>query len=160
MTRTNWLTLVLFAVIGGAAAWIYELLLASRGDMPWVPTWVLSAVLIVIAVINIGLAIPIRRAVRDRTRPRIDPFHATRVVVLAKASAIGGALMTGAGAGVLVFLLTRPGAHSSSQVGVSIAVTAGAVLLLAAGLVAEYLCSVPPDDEDNNEPPTATVRPH
>lgn len=160
MTRTRPLTLVLFAVLGGAAGWLYELILDTNGEMPWVPSVALGLVLLVIAIINIGLAIPIRRAVRDRTRPRVDPFHATRVVVLAKASAISGSLMAGAGVGVLVFLLTRPVMPATSQVGVTIASTVGAVLLFVAGLVAEYLCSVPPDDEDNNEPPTATVRPH
>ncbi len=52
---------------------------------------------------------------RAAVRRHIDPFYATRVVVLAKASSLGGALLTGVAAGFLFELLVRAGSPSTDN---------------------------------------------
>jgi hypothetical protein len=106
-----------------------------------------------IAGITIALAVPIRRATRATVPTRIDPFHATRVVVFAKASSIAGALLTGAAVGLLTELLIRSGGLNTDSLLRSLAVLGGAIAVLIAGLVGEFLCTVPPEDDDRNAPP-------
>ncbi len=156
MTRTRPLTLLLFAALGGGGAWLLEIALVTSGATVAVPPVTLAIALALIGVIDIALALPIRRAVRDHARGRIDPFHATRVVVLAKASSIAGSLLAGAGIGILVFLLSRSVIAGVGSILMAVATTVGAIVLLVAGLVAEYLCSVPPDNgEEPDETPAA-----
>ena len=159
MNRTRPVPLVLFAAAGAAAVWLIEIALLSAGRPAAVPPTTLALALAVIGILDLALAIPIRRAVRDRTRTRIDPFYATRVAVLSKASSLAGALAVGVGVGILIFLLTRS-VLAVGSVLMAVATVVGAIVLLVAGLISEYLCSIPPDDDDQLENDTAAVRPH
>lgn len=159
MNRTRPLPLVLFAAAGGAGVWLLEIALLSAGRPAAVPPTTLALALAVIGILDLGLAIPIRRAVRDRTRTRIDPFYATRVAVLSKASSLSGALAVGVGVGMLIFLLTRS-VLAVGSILMAVATVVGAIILLAAGLISEYFCSIPPDDDDQLQHDSAAVRPH
>jgi len=159
VNRTRPVPLVLFAAAGAAAVWLIEIALLSAGRPAAVPPTTLALALAVIGILDLALAIPIRRAVRDRTRTRIDPFYATRVAVLSKASSLAGALAVGVGVGILIFLLTRS-VLAVGSVLMAVATVVGAIVLLVAGLISEYLCSIPPDDDDQLENDTAAVRPH
>jgi O-antigen ligase len=159
VNRTRPVPLVLFAAAGAAVVWLLEIALLSAGRPAAVPPTTLALALAVIGILDLALAIPIRRAVRDRTRSRIDPFYATRVAVLSKASSLAGALAVGVGVGILIFLLTRS-VLAVSSVLMTGATVVGAIVLLVAGLIAEYLCSIPPDDDDQLDHDTAAVRPH
>jgi NO-binding membrane sensor protein with MHYT domain len=70
---------------------------------------------------------------------------------LAKASSFAGALLLGLGAGVLVYLFGRPIAPSGSILWNVIAQLISAALLIAAGLIAEWLCVLPPEDMDKSD---------
>jgi hypothetical protein len=85
------------------------------------------------------------------SRGPVDPFYATRVVMLAKASALGGGLLTGGGIGLLVYLLSRSVAPGVGSLGLTIAALVGAVVLLAGGLIAELMCRIPPDDDSDDD---------
>lgn len=159
MTRTRPGTLILFAVFAGAGTWLIEIALIAGGRAAFLPPYTLALVLGVIGVLDVALALPIRRAVRDRTRTRIDPFYATRVAVLAKASSISGALFAGVGIGILVFLLSRS-VIAVGSILMAVATIVGAVILLVGGLVAEALCSIPPDDDDKRGDIPAAAQPH
>lgn len=150
MKRTRVSTLVALAAIGAAAGFLVQIALAAASLPKFRPEYTLALSLLFIAGIVIALALPIRRATRSEVRTRIDPFHATRVVVFAKASSLAGALLTGAAVGLLVELLTRSGGLNVDSLLRSLAVLGGAIAVLAAGLIGEYLCTVPPDDEDAN----------
>ena len=160
MTRTRPLLLILYAVFGGAAGWLLEIALTASGAPAAVLPYTLAVALIVIGALVIAFALPVRRAVRDRARQGIDPFYATRVVVLAKATSIAGALIGGAAVGILVFFLTRPVIAGTGSIFQSIAAAVGAVVLLTCGLVAEYMCSLPPDEPDKGEEDPVQARPH
>ncbi len=143
MNRTRPLTLLVAAVVGLVALYAMNMVLAMRGAAVLVTPVSLPVALALIAMLLVALAWPVRSAAKGERR--IDPFFATRVVVLAKASALAGALLAGAAAGILIYLLSR------AVVPLGSSLTAGATLvaalaLVAAALVAEHWCSLPPDE--------------
>ncbi|CAN5242784.1 hypothetical protein BH09ACT3_BH09ACT3_04860 [soil metagenome] len=159
MKRMSVSLLVLLAGIGGVVGWLAELALASTGRAIILPPLTFALALAVIGGIIVSLAVPIRRFTRGKTAAPIDPFYATRVLVLAKASALAGSLLVGAGIGVLLYLLTRSVLPLGS-VAPSVAMIVGAAVLLAGGLVAEYLCTIPPgSDHDDDDGTTIKVEP-
>jgi hypothetical protein len=143
VTRTRPLTLVIAALVGIASAFVLDTVLAMRGFAVVVPPLSLAAALVLIGAALIGLAWPVRRAAKGERR--IDPFYALRVVVLAKASAVAAALLAGASAGILLYLITRTVVPLGSSLAAG-GTVAAAVLLLVAALVAEHWCALPPDD--------------
>lgn len=157
MTRTKASTLVILAAIAAGAGFLLQIALASGGLQRYRPEYALALSLIFLAGIVIALAVPIRRATRATVRTRIDPFHATRVVLFAKASSIAGALLTGAAAGLLAEVLVRGGGVNTDSLLRTLAVLVGAVALLVAGLVGEWLCTVPPSDDDREPDAAGTV---
>lgn len=168
MTRTRALPLVVLAVIGGIAALLLQLALGAAGMPKLTPQVSLSVTLVLIGVVILLLALPVRRTTRS-VRPRaegseerradappparVDPFYATRVVLIAKASALAGALFAGAAAGLVVELLGRP-VSAAPTVWAGVAMLVAALVLMAAGLVAESWCALPPDDEQ--KPPAVS----
>lgn len=145
MTRSRPLPLVLLALVGFALAFGIDATLAMRGQPVFVPPPSLAVGLVLIAAVLVALAWPVRRAAKGEER--IDPFYATRVVVLAKASALAAALLLGGAGGILIYLLSRavvPLGSTLTAAGTLVA----AVILLIAALVAEHFCSLPPDDDE------------
>jgi hypothetical protein len=148
--RTRPGSVIALGVVGLVATFLLEMALVSGGGSRFEPPVTLPLALVLIGAIVIGIAVPVWRTTRGKTAQRIDPFYATRVVLLAKASALCGGLLTGAGLGLVIYLLTLPAAGISSIV-MAVAALVGAIVLLAAGLVAEHLCTVPPDDRDDHD---------
>ncbi len=148
MTRTRPVTLVLLAVLGGGLTWLLETGLAASGRAILIPPLTYGVALLAIGVIIVVMAVPVWRVSRRRPNARIDPFYATRVVMLAKASSLSGALLAGGGAGIALYLLSRSVLPSANAVTLAFAAAVGAVLLLVGGLVAEHMCTIPPDDDD------------
>jgi hypothetical protein len=159
MKHTSPGLLVVLALFGALGGFGVQTALAALSMAKVRPEYTLTVSLVVIAALVIALAVPVRRAVHGPNRRPIDPFYATRVVVLAKACSIAGALLAGVGFGFVVELLLR-GAPTSDTLLRLVAALGGAVLLLVAGLVAEYLCRVPPrdDDDDRHHPDGGTER--
>ncbi|CAM5397958.1 DUF3180 domain-containing protein [Leifsonia shinshuensis] len=158
MKRTRPTSLIGLGVLGLVVGFLGELAAAGTGLAVFIPPLTLPITLVAVAIIVVAFAIPIRRAVRGRSSRRIDPFQAMRIVVFAKACSLSGALLTGAGVGILVYVLTRDVLPSSNAILMTALGTAGAVILLIAGLVAEFFCTLPPDDDDDVE--TARARSH
>lgn len=143
MTRTRPTALLLAALSGFFVAFALDSVLAMRGFAVIVPPVSLSVALVFIGAIVLALAWPVRRAASGERH--IDPFYATRVVVLAKASALAGGLLAGAGAGIFVYLLSRAVVPLGSTLTAGATVVA-AMVMVAAGLIAEHWCSLPPDE--------------
>jgi hypothetical protein len=165
MKKISIVSLLVLGIIGAVLAGVLELGLAVSGKAIIVPPLTLAVTLAIFGAIIIAVAWPIRRAVVGKSTSRLDPFYALRVVMLAQASALGGALLVGAGVGVVIYLLSLPVVPSSSSIVLAFATIVGAAILLAGGLIAEYMCRIPPrDDNDNDEPDgpgdgTVRVRP-
>jgi hypothetical protein len=147
MTRTRGSLLVILATIGVVVGFLAQLALGAAGAPKLTPEFTLAATLVLIGAVVVALAIPVRRATRTARR-RVDPFYATRVVLLAKACAVAGALLGGAAVGMLFELLLRP-VSSPEGLWRIVAMLVAAVLVLVAGLVAEAWCVVPSDDDDD-----------
>jgi hypothetical protein len=103
--------------------------------------------LLLLGAVVIVLAVPVARATRGTGTP-INPFQALRIAMLAKASSIVGAAVGGLGAGLLIFVLTRPVVPSIGSMATIIATVVCGIALVVAGLVAEQLCTIRKDDDD------------
>ena len=148
MTRTKPVTLILLAALGIAALWFVETALAATGRPVIIPPFTLAVALILIGIVIVVMAWPVRRVARGVRGVRVDPFYATRVVVLAKASSLGGALLAGAGLGIFGYLLSRSVLPPVGSVSMAVGTAIGAIVLLIAGLIAEHWCTIPPDDDE------------
>lgn len=160
MTRTKATTVVALIAIGAVTGFLVQIGLAAAGAPKFAPYYTLALSLAFIAGVVILLAVPIRRATTGAVRTRVDPFHATRVVLLAKASSIAGGLLAGGALGLVVELLVRSGGFNSDSLLKTLAALGGAIALLAAGLVGEFLCTAPqpPDDPEVDSAPGTLAR--
>lgn len=159
MTRTKASTVVALAAIGAVLGFFLQIALASASQPKLAPAYTVGITLALIAVAVIALAVPIRRATRGTLKRRIDPFHATRVVLLAKASSLAGGLLTGGAIGLLTELLVRSGGLNTDSLLKTLAMLGGAVALLVAGLVGEFLCTVPPPSDDEGSEVPVSLEP-
>ncbi|HWL01557.1 MAG TPA: DUF3180 family protein [Microbacteriaceae bacterium] len=147
MNRTAPWTLVSIGVGGLVVGWLIELLLVAVGRPVIVPPYPLAGALVVLAVAVVAVAVPVRRVAKGEPGARVDPFYATRVLVLAKSASIAAAGLAGLFGGALVFIATRP-VIVDDLMWKSIAGLAASAALLVAGIVAEGMCRIPPRDDD------------
>ena len=148
MKRTGAGVLLVAAAIGVAAGFAIDQALTASGRPTFTPVASLPILLVLLGMLVIGLAVPIRRATRGKSPAKVNPFHAVRIAMLAKASSIVGAALGGLGAGLWIFVATRPVTPSLGSLGTVIATTVCGAVLVAAGLVAEHLCTIRKDDDD------------
>ena len=159
MTRSTPGPLIVIGVIGTVLGILVQIGLAALNMAKLRPDYSLALTLLLVAAAAIALAVPVRRSTRGNPLHRVDPFYATRVVVLAKASALGGALIGGVGLGLVLELALRSGGPGADAYLRVFSVLFGGLALLAGGLIAEFLCTVPPPDDEDPEagPPTAAA---
>ena len=150
MKRTSATALILTAVVAAALAWMVEAMLVMSGRAALVPTVTLGIALALVGGVLLLLAWPVRQAARG-TR-RIDYRHATSVLGFAKANAVVGALLAGAALGALGFFSTRAVVAGDAVLALAV-IAGGAVVELAAGVIAEHWCVLPPDDEEDATAP-------
>lgn len=158
MKKTQPGVLVAFVFGGGVLTYLLELLLQSTGSPAAIPPYSLSLTLVAIAVAVVIMAIPIRRLITGKRKEPLSPFYSMRVAVLAKACSHAGALLLGVGLGLLVFLLARPIAPNWDLLGRAIGCAVSAAIVLTAGLIAERMCQLPPDDTDKEPAGDSTAR--
>ncbi|SIT83900.1 DUF3180 domain-containing protein [Microbacterium sp. RU33B] len=148
MTRTRPGILIVAAILGVGVGFLVDQLLTASGRPTFTPAVTMPILLAVLGGFVVFLAWPIRRATRGASGSPVNPFRAVRVAALSKASSILGALFTGFAGGLALFVGTRPGDPSLGSLGTVIATAVCGALLVAAGLVAEYLCTIRKDDDD------------
>lgn len=160
MKRTRAGTIIVLIVFGTLVGWFTDIGLTAAGQHIIMLPVTLPPVLAVIGGIVVLLALPIFRMTRGTGKKFVDHLYATRVVMLAKASALTGALITGVAAGICGYLLTRAIFPGIGQLALPIGTLVGAIILLVAGLVAEWFCTIPPiDDEDHSDKQPAGAKP-
>jgi drug/metabolite transporter (DMT)-like permease len=144
MRPTNLATLFVAALGTAAVAWL--VISNFYGDMPTLP-WLPPLVMLGLAVVEAVLAVSTKASIdrREGTKP-VNPLTVAWYVVLAKASALGGALFTGLYVGLLAWLLPQSGTntHIDHDLPQAIVGLVGALGLAAAGLWLERSCRVPP----------------
>lgn len=151
MRRTHPSAVIAFTLAGLVLGYLGDLATVSAGGKAIVPPLSLPVTLTGVAIMVVALAWPIRRAVKGKTTKHLDPFRAMRTAVLAKACSLSGALVLGFGIGITLFLVTRSVLPSAETVWLALATAIGAALLLAGGLIAEYFCTLPPDDTETEK---------
>lgn len=159
MNRTGVGVLIVAAVLGGAAGFVLNQVLTATGRPTFTPMVSLPILLLLLGAVVVVLAVPIRQATRGRGRAAVNPFRALRIAMLAKASSIVGAAIGGFGLGLLAFRATLPVAPSVGSVGTLIATAVCGAVLIAAALVAEHLCTIRKDDDDE-QPGAGGPGPH
>lgn len=155
MKRTTAPILVLLALIGGGIGYLVDHLLTVSGRATFAPSGFLPLLLLLLALAVLAIAWPVRRSVRGKTPGRIDPFRAMRAATLARASSLLGAIMTGLGGGLLIFLLSRPVNPQVGSIVAMAALMASSLVLVTAALVAEQFCTLPKDPDDRQPDDTA-----
>lgn len=148
MRRTGAGVLVIAALIGVAVGFLLDQTLTVTGRATFTPSVTLPIFLVLLGAIVVALAVPIGRATRGKPVAPVNPFWALRIAMLAKASSIVGAAITGFAGGLALFLLTRPVPPSVGSLGAVIATAVCAGALVAAGLYAEHLCTIRKDKDD------------
>ncbi|WP_292834953.1 DUF3180 domain-containing protein [Microbacterium sp.] len=153
MKRTSSGFLLGAGVLGVILGYGVDQLLTATGRPTFTPSYLLPILLIMLAASIVLMALPIRRAITGASTAPVDPFRAVRVAVLAKAASVVGAVVAGAGVGLLAFLFTRPVSPSLGSSGAVIAAVIGGLILLAAGVIAERLCIIRKEDDDDHPGP-------
>lgn len=143
-------------VVAGVAAsvWLLGWLgvrLAHRYGVAWPePTWLAGLLLVGMAVAILLAGRLVRRAVRG-IRP-IEPLRAARILVLAQACALTGAVVTGWNLALATVLLPDLDAGSvAARAVLCVALAACGVFLSAAGLLAQSACRLPPEDDPERD---------
>ena len=147
MKRTSVGLLVVLALLGAGGGYLLDHVLTASGRATFTPSLFLPVLLLLIAAAALGVAWPVRNSVRSGTR--IDPFRALRAATLARASSLLGAIMAGFGAGLLLFLLSRPIDPPVGSTVAMLALIVTAIMLVIAALIAEQFCTLPKDPDDS-----------
>ncbi len=137
--------LVVLGVIGLVGGWgVRQLALRLGYAEPRVALGTVALLVFVAAVIG-GSAYLTRRAVRgDRTR--LEHHQAVNRLVLAKASALTGALVAGGYAGYALAQLGVDDPLAGTRLWHSLAGAVAGLLITGAALLLEHACRVPPED--------------
>jgi hypothetical protein len=155
MRRTTPVALIGIAIAGAAIAWLIQVGLTAAGAMTFTPPATLYSVLFILAFGLLLLGRPVRRLVRGKSQRPVDPFFAMRVLVLAKASGLTGALLVGAAAAFVGYAVSRAGSVAVPAFWPDVITGVGALALCAAGLVVEWWCRIPP--QDRADPPSQAL---
>jgi hypothetical protein len=111
---------------------------------------VIAAVLVIMAIPILRYRAAVRRIIEKpelaKTNPpkRVDPFFSLRIAMLSKAVSISGSIFLGWHAGVLIALVRAPEV-SAGSIWRQVFGLLGSLALIAAGLIIENSCKVPPD---------------
>ena len=152
MSRTRPGPLVALVVLGTVVGFLLQIGLAAASLPKLRVEYTFAVTIALIALVIVVMAVPVYRATHGPLRQPIDYLYATRVVALAKASSLAGSLLTGLGLGLSLDLLIRSSTTTGDLVARDLASLGAAILLLVAGLIAEFLCRVPPQDDDDDHP--------
>lgn len=156
MKPTKFLTLLMPTVIAWSLVYVLvRLMVANGGSVPIATVTVLVS-LPVIAILELVFAWPvIRYSMQMKNfkegaeRPkRLDPFYATKVLALAKATSIAGALFLGSAIGLVLMQLGAPVVPDSILLNVVALVES--VALIAVALQIEKACKIKDDGDSKS----------
>jgi len=157
MQRLSWRVLLAVAVVTAVAAGGGWLTLDRAGATPLRVPWTTGAVCLVVAAVTWWQGRVVRQYLAGK-RPGLDPFRAARTVVLAQASAYGGAVLAGLLGGYAVALAAHWSHAPRREVAILAAVSAlCAVVLWVVGVVVERWCRVDPPQGDGTQAAGGTL---
>lgn len=151
-------TLFVAALAAAAVAWlVISRFYYDLPSLPWLPALTLAALAVAEAV-----AAHYTKARIDRKpgHDPIDPLLVARLVALAKASSLAGAIFGGFYLGVTGWLLIerQRNAHPAQDLPAVLAGVAASVVLVAAALWLERSCRIPEQPDESEKTPSDQVR--
>lgn len=148
MSTLRFLPLALCAVAGAVIGYVLMLVMSGRGMMAPVLDYSALFSMAAVSVITLILGIRVKLFTAGRTRHRVEPIAAARILVLAQAGAYAGAVIAGWHLSLMAALL---GASGPSPTATRAVVLAGAgVLMVVIGFIVQHLCKLPPQDDDED----------
>jgi len=159
MKPTRARSLLLTGVLAAAVTW--ALLTVIYSDLPPL-TWTGIPAVLLAAAVEAWTGRDLRARINGNnpgTKP-LPPMFVARMVVLAKASSLVGALLAGVSAGFVGYLSGMLDAATPRSDLITASLTFGSCLILiAAALFLEYCCRVPRDPRDDREDEPAPQSP-
>lgn len=150
MKRTSYWLLLALGFIGALLGFALDIALVSSGAPLFQINVMLPIAWVLLLLLLIVLAQPVRRAVRDG-KGSLNPFGAVRLLALAKAVMMVAALSAGFALGLVIFALSR-------SVVPDFVLWMGAALtlltslgLLGGALYAESVCVMRKGDDDDDD---------
>jgi uncharacterized protein DUF3180 len=143
--------LVVAALFGGLGGWLLVVVLNAFDLTPPEVPWTAPIGLVVVAALVGGLAYNTHQRIQVR-RERMEPSRAVGLLVLGKASALAGALVTGGYFAYALMFVARLDAAAPRDrvIRSAVAVVAG-MALCGVGLLLERACRVPGRGSDDDE---------
>lgn len=140
-------TVLVVLLACGALSWSFGRWWITGGHAPLRVGWLAGALLVAMGAIVLVTG---RRMWRMRHgRTHVEPLVAARILGLAQASALTGAVIAGLDLGQAVALAPDAGFAGRGELAVKWAVAGlGALVLVAAGLLVQSWCRVDRDDDD------------
>lgn len=127
-------------------------LFTRTGRMLHAPSWLTAAVVLVLAVLVLWGGWQVRRYQRGRREKDFTALRAARILMLAQAGALTGAVVAGWFLGHLVILLPdRDLTPYGRQIVPLLVLIGSGVALAIAGLVAQRWCRLPEDTDDPSD---------
>jgi hypothetical protein len=156
MKPTKFLTLLMPTVIAWSLVYVFVRLMIANGASVPVATTTVLVTLPSIAILELVFAWPVLRYSRamkkfapGAERPkRVDPFYATKVLALAKATSIAGALFLGAALGLVFMQLGAPVVPDS--IALNFVALVESIALIAVALFIERSCKIKDDGDSKN----------
>lgn len=147
------MTLVGWAVTATTTGYLLPKLVVNNGGAIPISPWNIIVTLPLIGIILLVMAIPmfkyraaLNARVKDSTKPRpmpMNPFYAVRLVLLAKAISISGAIFSGWHIGVVWLQLTSPVITAATMQNVLALV--GSLLMTICAIIVERICRITED---------------
>ena len=140
-------------VVSWSVVYVLVRLMLQNGASIPIATNTVLITLPSIAIIELAIAIPVfkyrselQKFATSGVRPkRLDPFYAMRVVVLAKATSIAGALFLGTAIGLVFMQLSQP--VIADSIWRNLVALVESVVLISVALFIEKACKLPDDGE-------------
>lgn len=148
MKALRFLSLALCTVAGAIIGYLLMLVMSSRGLMSPVLDYSALFSMGAVSLITLGLGIRVKRFTSGRSKNRVEPIAAARILVLAQAGAYAGAVICGWHLSLMAVLLAASGPSPTAIR--SIVLAAAGALMVIIGFIVQHLCKLPPEDTDEN----------
>jgi hypothetical protein len=140
--------LTLVGVLTAVGGYLIGLGITHDGSLLPRPPWFAGVLLVIMAVLVLWVARPVRRYLQGRATVPLDPIVAARTVVLAQAAALTGAAAAGWFLGQLAVVVGDLSlVANQSRILPFALLFLAAVGLAVAGMVAQHWCRIEPPDE-------------
>jgi len=144
--------ILMLGLVATAFAYLALRIWTGQGGTLPAASWGALIVLVFMSCGVLFAGLPVRRFLRGQASKPLNPIRAMRTLVLAQASALTGALITGWYLAQVLVLLPDVDVPSQRALAFRLAVmAAGGALMVTAGLVVQSMCRVDKGDRTDDK---------